>query len=72
MHGPVAKLNPCMSKVTAMNSTSYAIKVVLIDEMTLQSMRFNDMLGRIDQMKATGRYRNVHINQSGVFAEMIA
>lgn len=55
-----------------MNSTSHAIKVVLIDEMTLQSMRFNDMLGRIDQMKATGRYRNVHINQSGVFAEMIA
>ena len=55
-----------------MNSTSYALKVVLIDKMTLQSMRFNDMLGRIDQMKATGRYRNVYIDQIGVHAEMIA
>lgn len=55
-----------------MNRTIDPIKVVLFDEDALKRMRFNDMLGRMDQMRATGRYCNIHIEQSQIVAEMIA
>lgn len=45
---------------------------VLIDLGSTPLSTFNEVLGRVDQMKATGRYANVHIRDGAIIAEVLA
>lgn len=45
---------------------------VLIDLQSTPLHTFSEVLGRIDQLKATGRYADVHIRDGAIVAEVLA
>ena len=45
---------------------------VLIDLQSTTLGNFNAVLGRIDQLRATGRYADVHIRDGAIVAEVLA
>ena len=45
---------------------------VLIDLQSTPLHTFGEVLGRIDQLKATGRYADVHIRDGAIVAEVLA
>ena len=45
---------------------------VLIDLQSTTLGNFNAVLGRIDQLRATGRYADVHIRDGAIIAEVLA
>ena len=45
---------------------------VLIDLKSTRLDSFNAVLGRVDQMRATGRYADVHIRDGAIIAEVLA
>ena len=44
---------------------------VLIDLQSTTLGNFNAVLGRIDQLKATGRYTDIHIRDGAIVAELL-
>ena len=58
-----------------MNSASQNLKAtVLIDSIALRSMGFIEMVTRVEQMRATGRYTDIHIDGElgAIVAEVVA
>lgn len=45
---------------------------VLIDLKSTGLDSFNAVLGRVDQMRATGRYADIHIRDGAIIAEVLA
>lgn len=48
------------------------VPTVVFDPEALKTMRFFEMVSKIEQMRATGRFTDFRFSERGVIAEMIA